>query len=350
MTLPKPPVTGETDGGLRDFILRMPKVEIHLHLEGAIPIDALFDLVRRGKDPHVLTPDDLKAKLDYVDFEHFIDTWVWKNTFIRHESDFEAITYAVLRDLARENVRYVEAFYSPGDYRRQGLTVGGITEHIIKGRERARRDFGIRCNLIVDLIRDHGPEIGMRRLKECLPYLGKGLVGIGLGGSEQLFPAAPYGPVYAAAREMGYRLTAHAGEVAGADSIRDAVEILGVERVGHGLRAGEDPDLVELLGESKTPLEMCIMSNLRTGVCPSIAEHPIRRYFDRGLVVTVNSDDPTMFNSTLTDEYLALAGDLGFTLPEIKVVAMNAITASFLPASEKSALRAQFEAEWASSN
>jgi adenosine deaminase len=329
------------------FIQAMPKVEIHLHLEGAIPHEILLRQIRRkGTEPSIRTVDDLRRRLTYTDFGNFIDVWVWKNTFIQDERDFEEIAYGVLGGLSRQNVKYVEAFYGPGDYRRHGLSVQGITECLISGKERAYRDFGIRCELIVDLIRDHGPEIGMQRVEQVTPYLGRGVIGVGLGGSEQTFPADPYAPVYAEAKHRGFRLTAHAGEVAGAESIRAAIEKLGAERIGHGLRAYEDPDVVALLKERQIPLEMCIVSNSRTGVCKSVKDHPIGSYFRQGLIVTVNSDDPSMFSSSLTDEYLALIQDLDFTLEDIKQVAVNGVQASFMHDEDKAVMRARFEREW----
>jgi adenosine deaminase len=334
-------------GKIEDFIRAMPKAELHLHLEGAIPHETLLHQIRRkGTEPSIRTVEDLKAKLTYTDFPSFIDLWVWKNTFIQDEKDFEDIAYAMLEGLSRQNVKYVESFYAPGDYGRFGLSTEGITECVIAGKERARRDFGIRCELIIDLIRDHGPEIGMKRLDEVTPYLGSGVIGIGIGGSEQLFPARPYAEVYEEARRRGFRLTAHAGEVAGAESIRSAIEDLGAERIGHGVRAYEDPDVVAILKERGIPLEMCIISNSRTGVCPSVSDHPIKAYFRQGLVVTVNSDDPSMFSSTLTDEYLALSRDLGFTLDEVKQVGLNAVRSSFLGDEDKHGLISLFEDEW----
>lgn len=329
------------------FVRRMPKVELHLHIEGAIPLETLFRLVRRsGREPSIRTLEDLSAKLRYTSFEHFIELWTWKNTFIQDETDFEDIAYEVLRGLSDQNVRHVEATYSPGDYRRKGLATAAITECIIAGKERAYRDFGITCELIVDLIRDHGPEIGMQRLDEVTPYLGRGVIGVGLGGSEQMFPADPYERVYAEARERGFRLTAHAGEVAGAESIWAAITKLGVERIGHGLRAFEDPELIEYLKQKQLPLEMCVVSNLRTGVWQSTASHPIRQYFDRGLKVTVNSDDPAMFGTSISLEYMTLVTELGFTTSEIKCVSLNAIDASFASETDKDALKRSFEDWW----
>jgi len=329
------------------LIAKMPKTELHLHLEGAIPLETLYNLIqRRGGDPSVSTLEDLERKLTYTDFAHFIDVWTWKNTFIKEERDFEEITYQVLRNLSKQNVKYLEAFYSPGDYRRQGLSVQGITEHIIKGKERAYHDFGIRCELIVDLIRDHGPEVGMQRLDEVTPYLDKGVIGIGLGGSEQTFPADPYESVYKEARRRGFRLTAHAGEVAGPESVWAAIKKLGCERIGHGVRAKENPQLISFLKERQIPLEICVVSNVKTKVFESVEAHPIKQFFEDGLMVTVNSDDPTMFNTSITQEYLLLAQKLGFTLRDIKRLTMNGVEASFMSDEDKESMISRFEKEW----
>lgn len=332
---------------LEQFVMEIPKVELHLHLEGVIPLETLFNLIRReGKEPSIKNIDDLRKKLTYTDFAHFIEVWTWKNTFIKEERDFEEIAYQVLGNLSKQNVKYVEAFYSPGDYWRQGLSVQRITEYLIKGKERAYRDFGIQSELIVDLIRDHGPEIGMQRLEELTPYQGKGLIGIGLGGSELSFPADPYAFVYKEARERGFRLTAHAGEVAGANSIWTVIEKLGVERIGHGVRANEDLQLVSLLKERQIPLEICVISNVRTGVCESVEAHPIKQYFQQGLMVTVNSDDPTMFDTTISQEYLVLAQKLNFTVSDLKRLSINGISASFMSGRNKELMKCQFEKEW----
>ena len=332
----------------RDFIVGMPKAELHLHLEGAIPIETLYGFARRaGAGSGVSNIEELRAKLAYRDFEHFIETWTWKNTFIRYYEDFEVMAYEVLRSLREENIRYVEAHYSPGDYHRQRLKTEGITEHILMGVERADQDFGIKCGLIIDLVRDHGPDIGMIRLNEATPYLGKGVIGVGIGGSEKEFPPGLHADVYRTARSRGFHLTAHAGEAAGPEYIREAVEELGVERIGHGVRAWENPEVVALLRDMRMPLEMCVISNVRTGVVESVAAHPVRAYFERGLFITVNSDDPVMFDTTLTDEYLALVGELGFSLYEAREIALNAVRASFLPAYEKERMLAEFEAEMA---
>jgi adenosine deaminase len=340
-------VNKDSTNNLEEIVQRIPKVELHLHLEGAIPLDALFNLIQlKGTEPSIKNVDDLRRKLIYIDFEHFINLWSWKNTFIRNENDFEEITYQVLNNLARQNVKYAEITYSPSDYRRKNFAAPAITEYVISGKEKAFRDFGILSALILDVVRDRGPARAMQELKELTPYLGKGLIGITIGGREHLFPAEPFADVYKAAKQRGFRLTAHAGEAAGADSIRAAIEKLGVERVGHGVRAYEDSKLVSLLKERRIPLELCVISNIRTGVCKSIETHPVKQYFQKGLMVTINSDDPTMFNTSISQEYSVLVQKLGFTLSDLKQLSMNGIRASFMPDKAKTVMAAQFEKEW----
>lgn len=332
---------------LKQFIMAVPKVELHLHIEGAIPLETMLALIHR-KEPAstIQTIEDLQRRFTFTDFPHFLDVWRWKDTFIMYERDFEEIAYQVLRDLSAQNVAYVEAFYAPGSYQKQNLSIQGITENLITGKERANRDFGIRCEFIIDLIRNHELDKARYYLDEVTPYLGKGVIGVGIGGPEHDFPADPYAEIYQEARQRGFRLTAHAGEAAGAESIRSAVEKLGVERIGHGLRAYEDPELIALLKERQIPLEMCVVSNVKTAVCKSIEAHPIKQYFDQGLLITANSDDPVMFNTSINHEYQVLFQQLGFMVDELKQLSLNGIAASFLSQEDRHKMKAEFETEW----
>lgn len=334
-------------GKFENIIRKMPKTELHLHLEGAIPLETLYELIQISSgDQSIQSIEDLEKKLTYTDFAHFIEVWTWMTSFIKEEKNFEEIAYQVLRNLSEQNVKYVEAFYSPGDYWRQGLSVQKITEYMIKGKKRAYQDFGICSELIVDLIRNHGPDVGIQRLEEVTPFLGKGVIGIGLGGSEQKFPADPFAHVYKEARRRGFRLTAHAGEAVGPDSIWAALRKLRCERIGHGVRAKEDPQLISLLKEWQIPLEICVISNVKTKVCQSVESHPIKQYYEDGLMVTVNSDDPSMFNTSITQEYQEIAQKLNFMVNDIRQLTMNGIEASFMSEKEKEAMKAQFAREW----
>ncbi len=332
---------------LRAFARKIPKVELHLHLEGAIPLPTLLAFIQRsGLERHIRTVDDLRARLTYPDFQGFLDTWVWKNTFITAVEDFEGMAYSALADLHAQNVPYVEMHYSPGDYRDRGFTVDDVTGAVLAGAARARDDFGIRCALIADLLWGANLEESWRWMEEATPYLGRGVVAVGMGGSEGKSPARAYAELFREARRRGFRLTAHAGEALGPESVRAVIDELDVERIGHGVRAVEDQALLDLLKERRIPLEVCVTSNVKTGVYPSAAAHPIKKLYEHGLVVTVNADDPTMFHTTLSDEYLILLRDLGFTPGDLRTLSLNGVAASFLPDDDKRRLRDRFEEEW----
>jgi adenosine deaminase len=307
----------------------LPKVELHLHLEGAIPLASLWQLVRKyGGESEVPTLAALASRFQFRDFPHFIDTWVWKNQFLREYEDFTFIASGMARDLASQNVLYAEVFYSPGDYRRVGLDHAKIAGAIRTGFSELP---DIRIGLITDLIRDHGPGRAESTLDVIREISGDfGIIGVGIGGSEHLFPPEPFAQVYERARSLGLRTTAHAGEARGPESVWGAVRALRADRIGHATRAIEDPALADYLAEHQIPVELCVISNVRTGAVKSIAEHPARAYFERGIPLSVNTDDPKLFNTSLADEYLALHTDLGFSVPEIHSLIEQGVQSSWL--------------------
>lgn len=297
------------------WISRLPKAELHVHLEGSIPLPALWQLVvKYGGDSSAQSPAELEACFAYRDFPHFLEVWKWKNGFLREYEDFTFIARAVAESFQRQNIVYVEAFYSPPDFARHGLKLGRLTEAIRKGLSRVP---AVEVSLIADLCREFGPETAAGTLAEVKEVTELGVIGIGLGGPEAQFPPELFAGAYRDARNAGLHVTAHAGESAGAASVRAAVEALQVERVGHGTRAIEDPSLVQELAERGIPLELCPISNVRTGVISAVENHPIRRYMEAGIPVTVNTDDPAMFGNSMVDEFLALEARLGFTRNEI---------------------------------
>ena len=312
---------------------RVPKVEIHLHLEGAIPHQTLWELVQKyGGDPSIPNPAALKQRFAYRDFPEFIRTWEWKNQFLREYEDFTFVAEAVARDLAQQNIRYVEAFFSPPDFVRHGLQTQKLIEAIRAGLSRVP---GIEVALVADLVRDFGPQKAAVTLAEVSEVLDQGVMGIGIGGSEQDFPPEPFAEVYEEARRLGLHTSAHAGEAAGAESIWGALRSLQVERIGHGTRAEEDESLLDYLAEHRVPLEMCPTSNVCTGAVTSLEAHPVRRYFERGIIVTINTDDPKMFGNSLAGEYLLLAERLGFSHNEIRALILQGIQATWLPEDRK---------------
>lgn len=320
-----------------DFFEQIPKVELHLHLEGAIPLDALWQLVTRyGGDSQVPDRAALEKRFRYSDFDHFIQTWIWKNGFIREPEDFTFIAEAVATHLREQNIRYVEAFYSPPDFVGPRLTVAEITHAIRRGLDRVD---GIRVALVADMVRDYGLERARSTLDAVLDVRDQGVIGVGIGGSESRYPPELFEEVYERARDAGLRTSAHAGEVAGAASIWGAIRTLRVDRIGHGTRAIEDEDLVTYLAEHQIPLEMCPISNVRTAVVADLAEHPVRRFIDRGLLVTINTDDPAMFQTALAHEYQQLVEVHGLSHDDVRTLIDNAVTASWLSDEEKAALR-----------
>jgi adenosine deaminase len=330
-----------------DWFERVPKVELHLHLEGAIPLPALWALLEKyGGDDAVPSPAALEARFRYRDFPHFLETWMWKNGFLRELDDFTLIAEAVARHLRDQNIRYVEAFYSPPDFTAPGLDVAGITAAVRAGLDRVS---GIRIALVADVVRNYGAERAARTLDALAEVRDQGVIGVGIGGSEAQYPPELFASVYERARALGFHTSAHAGEGAGAASIWGAIRALRAERLGHGTRAAEDPALVDYLAEHRIPLEMCPISNVRTAVVADLAAHPIRRYVEQGLLVTVNTDDPAMFDTSLAHEYRELARVHGFTPAEIRALIDNAVEASWLAAGDKIELRRALagDAGWA---
>ncbi len=324
---------------LKEKLRKLPKVELHLHLEGAIPLPALWELVQKyGGGDEIGDIAGLEEKFQYTDFPHFLDTWAWKNGFLREYEDFTFIASSVAEDLARQNILYAETFYSPGDFAEHGLETQKITEAIRKGL-RVHKDK-ISLNLIADLVRNYGPVRGMKWLHEIAEVRDLGVIGIGIGGAEQEFPPEPYEEIYERARQYGFRTSAHAGEAAGAESIWGAIRALKVDRIGHGTRAVEDPVLLTYLQAKQIHIECCPISNLRTGVVASLKEHPIKKFYREGFSVSVNTDDPKMFNTSLEEEYAALIGSLGFEWPDIVRLVANAIQSAWCDETMKSRLSA----------
>jgi adenosine deaminase len=325
---------------LGDWRDQVPKVELHVHLEGAIPLPALWGLIEKyGGDPGVPDLQALERRFAYRDFAQFIEIWVWKNGFLRELEDFTHIAEAVALHLREQRILYAEAFYSPPDFARHGLGTQDLTTAIRAGLDRVD---GVRVNLVADLVRDFGPLLARRTLAEVAEVRREGgVVGIGIGGSEQSFPPEPFAAVYQRARELGFRTSAHAGEAAGPESIWGALRALHVDRIGHGTRAGEDEALLDHLAEHRVPLEMCPVSNVRTGVVRSLEEHPLIDFMERGLLVTVSTDDPAMFQTSLAGEFRAL----GLTREQVRTLVLAGVEGSWLEGDASDALAGRIAAD-----
>lgn len=328
------------------LIKALPKAEQHIHIVGSTRPETLLWLVEEsGVEAPYRTLEDVERFFQYRDFPHFIQVYSAVNDCICDEGQFERIAYEMLESDANCNVHHVEASFSAPDHVRRGLDYGLMLDAINRGVRRARRDFGIDCQLRIDLVRNYGPERGMEVL-DWIEGKDDNVVAVDIGGSEEGFPPEPYEQVYRRARDMGLHLVAHAGEVVGPESIWGAVRHLGVERIGHGVAARTDHQLMGYLRDEGITIEACPVSNVRTGVVSSIREHPIREFYDRGISVTVNSDDPSMFGTDMNNEYLQLHRELGFTVAELFQLSLNAVESSFLPDDERGRLRDNFVKEY----
>lgn len=318
-----------------------PKIELHLHLEGAIPLDTLWDLIEKyGGDAAVNGRDALVDHLQYTSFPHFIDTWVWMNGYIRSYEDFEHVAAGVAAGLASQNIIYAEASFSPTDFARHDLIPQEIALAIRRGLDRVD---GTQVVLNCDLVRDTGPERARGTLAMVSEVREEADVrGITIGGSEHAFPPGLFIDVYRDARARGLRLTAHAGEAAGPESVRSALDDLGVERIGHGVRCVEDPTLVARIVDDRVPLEVCPTSNLRTGVVGSWEEHPVGTLLAAGAFVTISSDDPTFFHSSVADDLREVAERFS---ADPRQLTENAITASWMTDDERARVGSAV-AEW----
>jgi aminodeoxyfutalosine deaminase len=331
----------------RAWVRRLPKAELHLHLEGTVSPETLVELSRRANyttDTILLTLAEAEALYQYTDFSGFMLAFKAVTARLRTPEDYELITYRMMAHLAAQGVVHAEVYVSVGVvyyWRRAELEADPlIFDRILRGMEagrlRGEREFGVSLYWIFDAVRHFGPEEAALVFRKAAALRAEfpSIVGIGIGGDERRVGAEPFRELYAEAKAAGLHLTAHAGETVGPGSIWAALNI-GAERIGHGLTAIEDPELMGILAERQVPIEICISSNLRTGCCAPIDAHPVRSYFNAGLMVTLNSDDPAMFESDLEAEYLLAHREFGFTKEHLRELAANSFEASFLPPEQK---------------
>src|SRR6202451_2995955 len=314
------------------FIRLLPKAELHLHLEGSIEPRTLLELRERHGERGSLADADRIYR--YADFQGFLMAFKAVTDHLRTAEDYELIPYRLMQRLKEENVLHAEVYISVGVCLWRKQDFAAIFEGLDRGRARGARDFGISLVWIFDAVRQFGAEAAQKVFELAVRYHDRDVVGIGIGGDEQKAPPELFRDAYAWSADHGLRLTAHAGETGPPESIWGALN-LRVERIGHGLTAFHDPDLVEELAQRQVPVEICLTSNQRTGLCPSIADHPAKSYFDRGVMITLNTNDPAMFGTTLAREYQIAQQTFGFTDEHLRELARNSFEASFLPAEKK---------------
>ncbi|MET8259003.1 adenosine deaminase [Micromonospora sp. NPDC005205] len=331
---------------LSTFIAGLPKVELHVHHVGSALPRTVAELAARheGRTPVPADPDALASYFEFRDFAHFVEVYLSVVDLIRDPEDVWILTHEVARELARQQVRYAELTITPYSHVRRGIPAPAFCEAIEDARRRALTDFGIELRWCFDIPGEAGLPAAEETLRIALDERPDGLVSFGLGGPEIGVPRPQFRPYFDQARAAGLRSVPHAGETTGPQTVWDALNELGAERIGHGISAAQDPQLLAYLAERQIGMEVCPTSNVRTRAVATLDEHPLRQLVDAGLLVTINSDDPPMFGTTLNDEYAVAARLLGVGAEGLAGLARNAVTASFLDAAGQQRTLAEIDA------
>ncbi len=324
------------------FFRQIPKVDLHRHLEGSLRISTMLEVARQHgirlpeADFHSLVQ---MQPADPLTFPNFLSKFQTLRQFFRSPEVITRVTYEAIADAAADGVVYLELRFTPVALSRlQGFSLARVMDWVARSAADASRQYQVNTRLIASVNRHEPVEIAEEVARLAVERMDQGIVGLDLAGNEAEFPALPFAGVFREARESGLRITVHAGEWGGVENIRQAVVDLNAERIGHGTRIMEDPSVIDLLRERRTALEVCLTSNYQSGVVPTLGEHPLPRLIEAGLNVTLNTDDPSISNITLTDEYRLILED--FHLPPfvLKECILNGARASFLPEAHARAL------------
>jgi len=320
---------------IQTYLTAVPKAELHVHLEGSILPSTLLTLAKRnGIELPATTVEGLRELFAFRDFDHFIEIYGIISRCLKTTEDFETIAYEFGAEMARQHAHP------------DSLFLDGLE----RGRQRARQEFGVEMRWVFDIIRNvSDPALNAKYADyttslaiDCMEH---GVISLGLGGGEAGYPPEPFEPHFTRAKAAGLHSDPHAGEVTGPESVWGALRSLGAERIGHGVRSIEDPKLVAYLAEHQIPIEVNPTSNICLGVYPNLGAHPLRKLYEAGVPLSVNSDDPPLFNTTLNDEVMLLAGEFDFDIATIDDILLNGVRHSFLPAQEKAALERRFREE-----
>jgi aminodeoxyfutalosine deaminase len=340
----------EISDPIQRYLRAVPKAELHVHLEGSIQPATLLTLAERnGVELPVQSVTDMRNWFSYRDFAHFIEIYVTISRCLRTAEDYELIAYEFGANMAQQNVYYAEVTFSPSThYFTLGVPYETYFSGLTRGRERARAEFGVEIRWVFDIVRDVRHEL-LERASDyttgvAIESREDGVVALGLGGSEVGHPPEQFARWFERARAAGLHSAPHAGETEGPASIWGALRALGAERLGHGVRSIEDQALVEYLAEQHIPLEVCPTSEIRLNIYSNLVEHPLPHLHAAGIPVTINSDDPPLFNTTLNREVELLVSDFNFDLNTTNEFLLNGVRYSFLPEEQKQALETTFRA------
>ncbi|WP_258348737.1 adenosine deaminase [Saccharopolyspora gregorii] len=303
-----------------------PKAELHVHIEGTLEPEMVFDLARRNgiELPHESVAD-LRAKYRFSDLQSFLDIYYANMAVLRTEADFRDLAAAYLDRCAEQGVRHAEIFFDPQAHLKRGVPM----ETVIGGLHSALADSDVSASLILCFLRDESAESAAEALRLAEPFLDR-IVGVGLDSAEMGHPPSKFTEVFARARELGLRAVAHAGEEGPPEYVREALDLLGVQRIDHGIRALEDPELVERLRRERIPLTVCPLSNVRLGAFAELSGHTLPALLEHGLLVTVNSDDPAYFGGYVDENFDAVRRELGLSTEQLRELAANSFRAAFL--------------------
>ena len=333
------PAVREPAFELESFIRHLPKVELHVHLEGSVQPETLHELSRSKGRLEKETRDWISERAGqryrYKNFQDFLQAFKLVTLLLEGPSDYAVATARLIEGLAKQNVKYAEVIFAAGVVLWKKQPLEAVFEAAASSARAAQKAFGVRVQWIFDAIRHFGVEHTREVLHYTERFRPQGVVAFGIGGDETRGPAELFTEVFREAREMGLHVVAHAGEACGPESVRQAVEALGAERIGHGLTAARDPAVLALLRDRRIPLEVCLTSNVATGVLARMEDHPLPQFLEASLVVTLNTDDPAMFGTDLISEYLLAARTFGLARAQILNLGQNAIRAAFLSEEEK---------------
>lgn len=320
---------------MEDAILELPKAELHLHIEGTLEPELMMELAQKNqvKLPYS-SVEEIRQAYQFTDLQSFLDIYYAGAAVLIDESDFERLTWEYLLKCQKDNVVHTEIFFDPQTHTERGIAFETVLSGIVKALQRGEKELGISSELIMSFLRHLTEEEAMQTLEQALPYKDK-IIGVGLDSSELGNPPEKFERVFARAIEEGFLPVAHAGEEGDASYIAGALDALHVKRIDHGVQCIHDEQLMDRLADEQIPLTVCPLSNTKLKVFESMAQHDILKLLDRGLLVTVNSDDPAYFGGYMNDNLAALRQELGMSDQQLKQLAINSFKASFLTPEKK---------------
>lgn len=324
----------------RALIHALPKAELHCHLDGSLRVQTVIELAaEQGLPLPAYTADALKPHLSVSmaggNLESYLKVFDITTSVLQYPEALYRVTYELAQDCAGEHIRYLEIRFSPILHIQKGMRMNEALEAVLKAKTQAEKDLNIVIGIIICSIRHMDPASSLSLAELCVAYKNRGVVGFDLAGAEENFPAKDHREAFYLIINNNINTTVHAGEAYGPRSIHQALHYISANRLGHGTRLQEDEDLLNYVNDQRIPLEMCLTSNVHTGAVNSMAEHPIRRYFDAGIRVTLNTDNRLVSSTTLTDEYMIAIEQFGVTIDELKYLLLNGFKSAFLPYRQK---------------